>query len=104
MRSSARGPACTAVSHRNGPVQEVANHNLNYNHSSRVWVNDASAYRPIGDHSHRPLATVDVFELLRVICQKSPTVIFQDLYVVVVFSRSVLSVLGLLVVIDRCVV
>jgi len=33
-----------------------------------VWVNDALAYWPIGAQSHRPLATVDVFELLRVIC------------------------------------
>ena len=45
----------------------------------RVWVNDAS-YRPIGAHSQRPLATVDVFELLRVICRKSPIVIFQHLH------------------------
>jgi len=37
-------------------------------------------HRPIGAHSHRPMATVDVFELLRVICQKSPTVIVQHLY------------------------
>jgi len=37
-------------------------------------------HRPIGAHSHRPLATVDVFELLRVICHTSPTVIFQHLY------------------------
>jgi len=42
-----------------------------------VWVNDASAYRPIGAHSHRPMVTIDVFELLRVICRKSPIVIFN---------------------------
>ena len=58
-----------------------------------MWVNDASAYTPIGTHSHRPLATVDVFELLRVICRQSPILILI----------SVLFVLGLLVVTDRCV-
>jgi len=44
-------------------------------------------HRPIGVSAltHRPLATVDVFELLRVICWKSPVVI----------STSVLSILGL---------
>ena len=50
-------------------------------------------HRLIGAHSHRPLATVDVFELLHVICRKSPTI----------FQR-VLSISGLLVVTDRCVV
>jgi len=35
---------------------------------------------PIGAHSHRPLAMVDVFELLRVICRKSPIVIFEHLH------------------------
>jgi len=37
-------------------------------------------HRPIGAHSHRPLATVEVFELPRVICRKSPIVIFQHLH------------------------
>ena len=38
-------------------------------------------HRPIGAQSHRPLATVDVLELglLRVICRKSPILIFQHL-------------------------
>jgi len=34
-------------------------------------------HRPIGAQSHRPLATVDVFELLSVICRKSTIVIFN---------------------------
>jgi len=46
--------ASTALAMRRA-VKRMAN-------SSRVWVNDASAYRPIGAHSHRPLVTVDVFE------------------------------------------
>ena len=37
-------------------------------------------HRPIGAHCHRPLVTVDVFELLRVIYRKSAVVIFQHLY------------------------
>jgi len=37
-------------------------------------------HRPIGAHSHRPLATVDVFELLRVICRKLPAIILPHLY------------------------
>jgi len=35
---------------------------------------------PIGANCRRPLSTVDVFELLSVICRKSPIVIFQYLY------------------------
>jgi len=39
-------------------------------------------HRPIGAQSHRPrpMATVDVFEILRVICRKSPIIIFQHLH------------------------
>jgi len=50
-------------------------------------------HRPIGAHSHRLLAAVDVFELL---CDLSKVANCN-------FSTSVLSILGLLVVTDHCV-
>jgi len=77
MYTKVVGAAGAGGTHRNvGPVREQ----FVLNQRRLTLAISSLMHRPINAHSHRPLATVVVFELLCVICRKSPIVIFQHLY------------------------